>query len=131
MDHIANTNLFPNAKIYLKFSKSPYPGQLQDPKEGTLQRIDIIEGKEIAAGVKVIELAGHSADLAGLLIETEKGNVVIASDAISNEAWTDITRKPDEILTYSIIEYDKSRKKILELADWIIPGHGNIFKVKR
>jgi glyoxylase-like metal-dependent hydrolase (beta-lactamase superfamily II) len=25
----------------------------------------------------------------------------------------------------------ESRKKILEMADWIIPGHGKIFKVKK
>ena len=31
----------------------------------------------------------------------------------------------------SVEDFNKSRKKVLEIADYIVPGHGKMFKVKK
>jgi len=36
----------------------------------------------------------------------------------------------DEFAT-DIEKLKESRKKVLEIADWIIPGHGKMFKVNK
>ncbi|MFH1752330.1 MAG: MBL fold metallo-hydrolase [archaeon] len=130
IDHSGNANLFRNARILMKFTCSPYPGQIQRPKEGTLERTELVNGTEIIKDVKVIELPGHSIDLIGLIIESNKGKVVIASDAISSEDWVNLDKKPMPFF-YNAEEFEKSRKKVLEIADYIIPGHGKMFKVQK
>ena len=69
--------------------------------------------------------------------KTDKGNIVIAEDlfwwAEGEEQKTDresLLNLKDEYMK----DWDaliKSRKKVLDLADFIIPGHGSMFKVKK
>ncbi len=131
LDHICNVHLFPNAIVYCKLFGGDYPGQRHFPKEGTLERFDLKDNVEIAKDVLVIELPGHTSDLIGLVVETEKGKVVIASDAMGTEKNKDISNKPPVMLLWNEEAYDNSRKKILEVAEYIIPGHGDMFKVKK
>lgn len=133
LDHTVNTYLFNNAKIYCKFRKS-HPGMFHDPKAGTLQRIEIKDNMEIAKNVKIILTPGHTDDMISVVCETDKGTIVMAGDAISDESWGDLDKKyiPDAIFSERDIEkYDNSRKKIVEIADYIVPGHGGMFKVNK
>jgi len=116
--------------FYCKFNISPYPGQCHNPKEGTLERIELKEGVEIIPFVSIIETPGHSPDMLGLVIETDKGKIVISGDAISSESQTNLSTRPADILLFNPDLYDISRKKILKLADYIIPGHDKMFKNK-
>ena len=87
--------------------------------------------------LEVILTPGHAHEHASLLIKTAKGNIVIAGDVFW---WTDEEKqKTDDIetlinkedpFTKDLSALRKSRKKILEIADWVIPGHGKMFKVK-
>ncbi|MBU3940485.1 MAG: MBL fold metallo-hydrolase [Nanoarchaeota archaeon] len=130
IDHTVNLHLFKNATVYLKFMGS-YPGQMQVINKGLLIRKDLLEDTKIAKDVKIILIPGHSNDLIGLVIDTDEGNVVIASDAISNEGCADLKNEPNPMIVADVDQYNESRKKILKIADFIIPGHGKMFKVNK
>ena len=132
LDHLVNVDLFNKAKIYLKFKGgNDYPGQYQVLSEGYLNRADLSDGAEISKGVKIIHTSGHTMDLISVVVETDKGKVVITGDAISDESWTDLNKQPEPMIVVGVEKYNESRKKILEIADYIIPGHGGMFKVKK
>lgn len=102
----------------------------------------IYEGdKEIAHGgfipgtkVKIIKTPGHEKFHGSLVVPTEKGVVVVAGDVF---LWAD--KEKQKIDRKSLLEHKdpfvkdekallESRKKVLKIADWIIPGHGKRFK---
>jgi len=127
LDHIANVFLFPAAKIFMRFISGNYPGQFQLIKEGTVNRFNLIE-EPIADGVKIIDTIGHAIDHISVAVDTKDGKIVIAGDAVAGEVWADIIKQPNPDFVYSVEKYNESRKKILEMADYIIPGHGDMFK---
>lgn len=131
LDHVINVHLFTKAKIYCKFNYGAYPGQFHNPEEGTVQRAEMKEGKELVKDISVLELPGHTSDHLGLLVNTTKGKVVICGDALASENYVDLNHRPEAMFLWNAEEYDKSRSKILKLADFIIPGHGEMFKVKK
>lgn len=130
LDHTTNIDLFSTSDVYCKFN-SNYPGQCQKLSEGILSRVDILDDIEFSKGVKFLLTPGHSRDSISVLVKSDKGNIVIAGDAISNEEWADLEKQPKDFLVSNIDEFNKSRKKILDIADYIIPGHGGMFKVKK
>jgi len=130
IDHTLNTYLFDKALIYAKFAPK-YSGQYHDPRKNILCRVDLKDGTKLMKGVEILLTPGHTGDSISAVVDSKQGKVVIAGDAISEESLTDLNKKPDEMLVYSLEEYDKSRKKILDIADYIIPGHGDMFEVKK
>jgi len=70
-----------------------------------------------------------------LVVETEKGIYAVAGDVfwwMENERQEVDINKPDGDPEHmNIQKLIASRRKILEIADWIIPGHGKMFKVKK
>lgn len=131
IDHTANISLFENAKVFMRFrGETSYGGQFQKISEGYLQRFDILNDP-IAEGVKIIETPGHTSDSITILVNTNAGVIAIAGDALGGEDQMDLNKKPDPNIFYDVDKFDISRKKIIEIADWIIPGHGKMFKVKK
>ncbi|MFA6963786.1 MAG: MBL fold metallo-hydrolase [Patescibacteria group bacterium] len=128
LDHVVNTYLFENAKIFCKLRKD-YIGQYHIPKEKSVQRSEIIDGTEIAKDVSILLTPGHTEDHISVLVNTDEGNIVIAGDAMADESFADMEVNPP--LANNLVDYDESRKKILAVADYIIPGHGDKFQVKK
>ena len=90
-DHVACATLFHNARIYVqkKEWKSAFDPPMHyrltyDPKLfQPLENMDLclVNGdKEIAEGVKLVFLPGHTKGLQGVAVETEKGTYLIAGD---------------------------------------------------
>jgi len=127
IDHTLNTYLFDKALIYAKFAPK-YFGQYHDPQNNILCRADVEDGTKLMKGVEILLTPGHTGDSISVVVDTEQGKIVIAGDAIAEKSLVDLDKKPVEMLVYSVEEYEKSRKKILEIADYIVPGHGDIFK---
>lgn len=121
-DHILNIKLFPNHAIY--DGDTIYKKDLESFFKDYLPNTDI----------KVIATPGHAYEHASLIIEVEKEVYVVAQDLFW---WMDGKQTNDNIddlinLKDPFVK-DKealrvSRKKILDIADWIIPGHGKMFK---
>jgi glyoxylase-like metal-dependent hydrolase (beta-lactamase superfamily II) len=129
LDHMINVHLFNNAKVLCKVRGDEYPGQVHTLAQGCLERTDLFDSSSIAQDVECMLTPGHTDDMVSVLVKTPEGNVVVAGDAFPNEEWTDLNIKPSPLLNLDVEKFNKSRKKILEKADYIIPGHGKMFKV--
>lgn len=125
LDHILNIRLFPKA-IILDVDT------IYKDDRGVLYK-DFIPGTEI----QVIPTPGHAHEHGALIVETEEGRVAVAGDIFW---WNDGEEQKTDYksLVYKKDPYTKnwkqlvgSRKKLLKMADWIIPGHGKMFRVEK
>ncbi|PIN76658.1 hypothetical protein COV17_01575 [Candidatus Woesearchaeota archaeon CG10_big_fil_rev_8_21_14_0_10_36_11] len=130
LDHIVNTYLFKNAQVYCKFKKDPYSGQVHYPRKGCLERTEPFGELNLANDMCIISTPGHTEDMVSVVVDTVEGKVVIAGDAFPDKSFLDGKKQPDPLLV-NIQEFNESRKKIIEIADFIVPGHGDMFKVEK
>jgi glyoxylase-like metal-dependent hydrolase (beta-lactamase superfamily II) len=123
-DHSLLAGVFENAKLMT--SEEIYDNDNQISHDNKIPETDI----------KIIKTPGHCPEHCSLIVPTEQGNYVIAGDAFW---WTDDEKQdvdvekedeahPEEV---DMKKLSESRKKILEIADFVIPGHGKMFKVKK
>ncbi len=122
-DHFLNIRFFPNHKIY--------DGETIWDRDKEYETGDKIH----TTNIKILKTPGHSPEHTSLLINTkDHGKVCIAQDVFwwedgkqNNESEKNLMELEDPFAS-DIDELKKSRKKVLEVADWIIPGHGKMFK---
>ena len=122
-DHFLSIRLFPNHDII--------DGEIIWSKDNEVYHKGILPGTDI----KIIKTPGHSSEHASLIVQTKEfGKVCVAQDLFW---WEDGKQKSDSIkdlinlkdpYASDIKKLKKSRQKILKIADWIIPGHGVMFK---
>lgn len=124
-DHFLNIRLFPDVDIYdggIRWS-----GDKEYFYDGFLPNTDI----------EIVKTPGHSPEDASLLVKTDQGLICIAPDVFW---WEDGKQKSDTIEELLSLEdpfaIDKtallvSRKLVLSKSDFIIPGHGKMFKVPK
>jgi len=122
-DHIINIRLFPEHDIY--------DGNIIYHNDEEIEFVEKIPGTNI----EIIETPGHANEHASLLVFTDEGRYAIAGDIFW---WED---EQEQNIDYeSLINLEdqfvkdeqklkNSREKILKIADFIIPGHGKMFKV--
>lgn len=112
IDHYRNVGMFHNTKVIEYFGV--WQGQKNE---------DRLE--KITENIKIIETPGHDYTSLTLFVNTEQGVVAICGDVFWQE------NKP-EIDPYAqdLIKLNQSRQMILEVADFIVPGHGAMYKVK-
>jgi glyoxylase-like metal-dependent hydrolase (beta-lactamase superfamily II) len=114
LDHYRNIGMFPNAKVV------EYFGIWEENKDA-----ENLE-ENFSEDIKIIKTPGHNYDSLTMLVKTTKGIVAICGDVF----WKENRPKKDPYAT-DLKKLDESRKKILKIADYIIPGHGKMFKVKK
>lgn len=123
IDHTLLAGIFENSKIVDEL----YIYQ----KDAIIKHNGIISD----TGLKVIRTPGHMEEHCSLIVETEKGVYVVAGDVfwwMEGEKQEVNIEKPDGDPEHmNIQKLIESRKKILEIADYIIPGHGKIFKIEK
>ncbi len=111
-DHTINIAMFPNAEVVDFWAK--YKNDLWK---------DHPDNYEIAPGITVMKTPGHTKEDASLIVKTAKGIY-----AFTHLWWfPDMGPKVDP-LAWNQNEIEKHRERILKIADWIIPGHGAMFK---
>lgn len=123
VDHIGNLNLFPDAIFiggndviqgdhFLEFFKEKYA---------------------VDENVSVLHTPGHDNRSISVLVKTAKGLVAITGDLFEyNKDWLTVdTSKAWEPWSQDPEKQNASRKKIWSIADFIVPGHGDIFKVDK
>lgn len=125
-DHILLAGIFENAK-HITFDTS-----LMYENDLLIKFDKHILGNEI----EIINTPGHVNEHISLLVETPKGKVAIAGDVIwwldNEEQVLDINQKDhSQAIDLNMENLVQSRKKLLDLADYIIPGHGRMFKVEK
>lgn len=121
LDHAMGVGWFPDAKVIDADS-------VQDGDLGSTP-----DENFFGEGIKIIKTPGHEAAHASLLVDTDKGKICISGDVF----WWGEGKDQDISLDYhdefaSDMEAIKeSRKKVLAASDYIVPGHGKMFKVER
>ena len=122
-DHVGNLNLFQRAKHIVGnhvYHKDVY--EFDVFKDGQI---------ELSKDIKVIQTPGHTNEDVSVVVNNahELGRVVIAGDLF--EKQEDLTDSSIWIEAGSQNEEKQreNRKKVLDLADYIVPGHGSMFKV--
>ena len=113
IDHYRNIGMFPKAKT-LEFYG------LWD--KNTVEDWD----SQFTDDIQIIKTPGHSYDALTLLIKTDKGIIAVCGDVF----WKKDFPEDDEYATDKE-KLKESRKTVLKMADWIIPGHAGIYKVER
>ncbi|KAL1230100.1 Metallo-beta-lactamase domain-containing protein [Trichinella spiralis] len=124
LDHVGNINLFPEAIIFLEndilHGRSEYYSW---PME--------LERYELTKNVNLMRTPGHTSHDISVVVENvpQKGRVIVAGDIFESELdlkQSDLWERS----SFSKILQKESRKRILSLADHIIPGHDGMFEVK-
>lgn len=119
LDHSLLMGIFPKATI-INFEALTFG------EKGTLV------GETIPnTNIKILKTPGHEYAGASLLVPTKDGVVGIVGDIFwweEGEEQNINENKPDDFAT-DMNTLIQSRKKVLQLVDWIIPGHGKMIKV--
>jgi len=113
-DHDGCLHLFPNAR----FIGSGVEWH------GAEHRYWHEEALSLTDDVYVIKTPGHTQDSCSVIANTEDGIVAMVGDM-----WWSLD-DPKLLVVSSQEELDANRKKIITLADWIIPGHAGMGDVK-
>lgn len=125
VDHVGNLNLFPNAVQMVSRDilekQDIYADLPENFDKGEPYSID-------GENVQVIATPGHThSDISVVVRNTEYGTVVVCGDLFEHEddedLWAEYSECPEK--------HEESRRNVLEVADWIVPGHGKMFKVKK
>ncbi len=111
-DHALNAALFPNAEVVDFWAR--YRGDQWLDHDG--------DGHAIGSSTRIILTPGHTAEDLTLLVETDDGVVACT------HCWWRADRSPEvDPLAEDPDALLRSRARILELADVIVPGHGDPF----
>jgi glyoxylase-like metal-dependent hydrolase (beta-lactamase superfamily II) len=113
LDHTRHVGMFPTAVVV--DVDSLYDGSLWLGHDG--------DGYHLSDDISVIETPGHAQECAALVVRTADGTFVLT------HAWwfADMTPERDP-LAWSQESLDRSRERILEIADVVVPGHGPAFR---
>jgi len=115
-DHRDNNHLFKKATIYV---------QENTIKGDIYEFFSIQRSMPLAPNTRIIQTPGHSIDDISVLVETTKGVYAVVGDLY----WYSQDDKPEFILDE--VQLQESKKKVLVLADYVIPGHAGPFKIKK
>ena len=123
-DHTLLSGIFESAKVLN--SEEVYNNDNQISHNNKIPKTDL----------KIIQTPGHSPEHCSLIVPTPKGVYLVAGDAfwwMDNEKQIVDVKKADEAHPQELDmkKLIASRKNILSLADFVIPGHGKMFKVSK
>ena len=121
-DHSLLAGIFENAKVLT--TEEIYNGDNQTEHNNKIPETDL----------EIIQTPGHCPESCSLIVKTQEGIYAVVGDVFW---WVDGENQelslkkeddahPKEVNMEKLIE---SRKKLLALADYIIPGHGKMFKI--
>ncbi len=113
MDHYRHIGMFPNAKAL------DYWG---------LWEKDTVDdwNPEFSENIEIIKTPGHNYDGITLLVKTGKGIVAVVGDVFWKENLPE-----DDPYASDKEKLKQSRKLVLEKANYIVPGHGGMYEVKK
>jgi glyoxylase-like metal-dependent hydrolase (beta-lactamase superfamily II) len=141
-DHAGNVPLFPNARFHVQDAEMAYctgramthehlaaPFDVQNVVEMVRRTFDgrvvfHAGDDELYPGVTLHHLPGHTLGLQAVRVQTARGPVVLASDAI--HFWANLTRAIPFPVVADVVAYLEALRKLQTLApsiDHIIPGH--------
>lgn len=124
-DHFAGLGAFGHARRFL----APVEYSMLLSQGGPKELLEQVKpaARELAPGISVIDLPGHTHGLAGLEFRSGEGVVVVAGDAVMTREFfigrSGYFNCADEAVSTQTIDRIASR------ADIVVPGHDNYFSV--
>jgi glyoxylase-like metal-dependent hydrolase (beta-lactamase superfamily II) len=116
IDHCRNAGMFSRARV-LEFYGIWDGGRVVDWNEN------------FTRDIKIIKTPGHDKTSITLLVKTAQGVVAVAGDVFWKE---DFPRTPeDDAYADDMDALRKTRKAVLAAADYIVPGHAGMYKVRK
>lgn len=114
LDHAMNVGMFPHAKII------DVEGIYSDD-HGEMVGENVPD-----TDIRIIKTPGHEAGHASLVVPTAEGTVVVSGDVFWWMEGEEQTLNVDKIDPFAsdMTSLKESRKKVLEIGQTIIPGHG-------
>jgi len=141
-DHIGNFDLFPRARFHLQdremaFATGRYmcldcfrhsvdlPNVLDMVKAVYAGRVEFVDGDaEIAPGISVHLVGGHTPGLQSVRVHTARGWVVVASDAAHYYENMEARRPFSTVFDVgAMIDGWKRLRTLADSADHVVPGH--------
>jgi glyoxylase-like metal-dependent hydrolase (beta-lactamase superfamily II) len=140
-DHCSNNHLFPNATFVVQRSELPYAIDPAEPQRVTYEsgnglvppwissigRFTVVDGDaDVAPGVAVIHVPGHSPGSQGVLVQTDGGPYFIAGDCVGTyDNWhgdAGSSHIPSGAYT-DLVQFMESFRKIESTSAEVIPSH--------
>jgi len=124
-DHVGNLNLFSHAKFIVGYDV--FTGDVYE----SFNFQDAAAKYVLSENIFVMPTPGHThSDVSVVVQNTDVGTVVVAGDLFENER--DL-KNPSQwhCLSENINMQQLNRDKVLAIADYIVPGHGAMFKVHK
>lgn len=113
VDHYANIGMFPNAKILEYFGMWDKEGRVEDWQE------------RFTENIQILKTPGHDENCITLFVKTDDGVVAVCGDVFWKENYPEF----DSYATDSK-KLEHSRRLVMSMSHWIVPGHGNIYKTQ-
>ena len=114
-DHTLNVALFPNATVHDFWAT--YRGDRWHSRPA--------EGCRLARSVVLLETPGHTPQDITTLVGTPEGVVALT------HLWWNVRGPTPDPLASDERRLERARRRVLSVADRIIPGHGAPFSVRR
>lgn len=118
IDHVGCNMLFKTATFIS--GQDVYNGDIFSP---------LTDNYEIEEDIHIINTPGHSIEDISVLVKTPKGLIAVTGDLFENE--TDTRDQSWKVFSKYPKHQIKSREMVFKIADFIIPGHGKMFRNKR
>ena len=116
LDHYRNVGMFPNAKV-LEYFGLWNKNTVEDWPE------------QFSTDIQILRTPGHDYTGLTMFVTTADGVVAICGDVFWKE---DYPKNPsDDKYASDPEKLEESREMVLKIADWIIPGHGDMYKIHK
>ncbi len=136
-DHVQGIQYFDNAMVMahpkeLDYISNPHGQDHATPAwtKAMLDQYDIrsvTEGHDLAPGVTVVEVPGHSPGTIAASVETDDGVAVITGDSIQNAMVAQQRR--NGLVFWNEEQANRSVGKLVDMSDVIYPGHDQAFRL--
>jgi glyoxylase-like metal-dependent hydrolase (beta-lactamase superfamily II) len=127
LDHCLLAGIFENAKIVDNDSIYSFEGSISSH-----------EGKVPETDIEIIATPGHDQFHCAVAANTEEfGKVAVVGDVFWWRTGEEQKTNTEALIAHkdpymkNEEQLARSRKKVLEIADYIVPGHGKMFKVRK
>ncbi|MDA5145668.1 MBL fold metallo-hydrolase [Streptomyces sp. AD681] len=136
-DHMQNADLFPHAEILVHPEELARLGEesAHDPAappwsaavlRGLAVR-PVTDGREIAPGVTVVGLPGHTPGSIGLAVDTGAGTALLSGDAVSSAKA--LRARCCTVVTTGQAAAARTMERVRSTAAFVYPGHDRPFTV--
>ncbi len=137
-DHVQNIDLFEKATLLLhpderRYAHRPHKNDWATPAWTgaaieTVPIAEVSDGDELAPGVTIVAVPGHSPGSIALRVETDDGVACLSGDAL-HFAEVALTKK-NPLVFWNDEQATASIETMLRIADVIYPGHDLPFRVR-